>query len=259
VEVCLFDQILAVAVVLLPTLFAVVLELVNKEIKESGYWRVGVMAFGLSLSALTAHQMVRATETANPDRNSAIVETSQHVSAAVSESVTKAVTEQYAGMIADQKNQIKELHGQLTAQGKDVSAIKSSDFVTGKKPIKVEVTDAQVSRNQVGSIVMTTSPVKSIHPDATYCRKLIFTSQFPANPLGLDVYFSAPIKYVDSMVAFVYKGFLQVSQNDSKRAEIAMIGFGEDVLKPARPIVVNVCSGNVFAPVKLERRNVIEN
>ncbi len=41
------DQILAVAVVLLPTLFAVGVEVVSKEIKDHPYWRIVVLTFGV--------------------------------------------------------------------------------------------------------------------------------------------------------------------------------------------------------------------
>jgi hypothetical protein len=147
-EVCaMVDQVLAITVVLLPTAFAVVLELVNDEIKKSVYWRVGVMAFGLSLSALTAYQMVRATRTANRDREQAIRETSNQVSASVSasvsesvsKSVTKAVSDQYTGTINNLQGQIGILQTQLSAQGKSVETIKGSDIVTGRKPVRVEI------------------------------------------------------------------------------------------------------------------------
>jgi len=46
--------------VILPTLFAVGIELVSKEIRKHPYWRVGVIAFGFSVSALTWLQIQRA-------------------------------------------------------------------------------------------------------------------------------------------------------------------------------------------------------
>src|SRR5216684_61281 len=104
----MLNQVLAVLVILLPTLFAVVLEVVSKEIKENAYWRVGVLAFGMGLSALTWFQVSRATKAADADRQNAIVETSQRVSAEVSKSVTQAVTNQYANMVASQKKQIED-------------------------------------------------------------------------------------------------------------------------------------------------------
>jgi len=139
------DQVLAVAVVLLPTLFAVGIEVVSKEIKQHPYWRVAVLAFGIGLSALTWFQMSRANKIASTDRQAAIVETSKQVSAAVSESVTKAVTKQYQDVVADQKKQISDLQAQVAAQGKDVSVIKGSNIVTGKNPIKVEIANTQAA------------------------------------------------------------------------------------------------------------------
>src|SRR5216684_158795 len=137
------DQILAVAVVLLPTLFAVGIEVVSKEIKAHPYWRIAVLAFGLGLSALTWFQMSQATKAANTERAKAIVETSEKVSAQVSESVSKSVTkalsDQYTGTINSLQGQIGTLQAQLATQGKNVDAIKSSNIVTGKAPIKVEL------------------------------------------------------------------------------------------------------------------------
>ena|ERR1700741_453719 len=71
----------------LPTLFAVGIEVVSKKIKEHPYWRFGVLVFGVGLSVLTWFHMSRATRQANSDREKAIIETSERVSAKVSESV----------------------------------------------------------------------------------------------------------------------------------------------------------------------------
>ena len=54
------DQILSWAVVILPTLFALGIEVVSKEIKEHPYWRAAVLTFGLGLSVLTGLQIHRA-------------------------------------------------------------------------------------------------------------------------------------------------------------------------------------------------------
>lgn len=135
----LIDQLLMFAVVILPTLFAICLEVIDRRIRERPRWRWGVIAFGVCLSALTWLQISRDIVA----RENAIRYTSQQVAAETSKQVTKAVTEQYSQMIADQKRQISDLQTQLAAQGKDVSAIKSSNIVTGKKPLKVEVINSQ--------------------------------------------------------------------------------------------------------------------
>lgn len=135
----MIDTVLAAAVVLLPTLFAVGIEVASKEIKQHPYWRVGVLLFGVGLSGLTWVQMSRATKAAAKDREAAILETSQRVSTDVSKSVTQAVTGQYASLISSLNQQIGTLEQKLAAQGKDVATIKGSNIVSGKGPVKVEV------------------------------------------------------------------------------------------------------------------------
>jgi hypothetical protein len=185
------DQILAIAVVLLPTVFAVVLEIVNEEIKKSVYWRVGVMAFGLSLSTLTAYQMVRATKAAYIDREGAIVETSEKVSKSVSasvseqvsKSVSKSVSDQYAQTINQLQLQIGSLQGQIAAQGKSVEAIKGSNIISGKKPVAVVVTNLTPSGSAPPEIHVTrlssgTNPNPEYGKNAT---KFILTTNIVMN------------------------------------------------------------------------------
>jgi hypothetical protein len=78
-----WDQVLAWAVVILPTLFAAGIEIVSKEIKQHPYWRVGVIAFGIGLSALTWLQISRASRSAILDRQAVIEETSTSVAGTV--------------------------------------------------------------------------------------------------------------------------------------------------------------------------------
>jgi hypothetical protein len=111
---------------------------------------------------------------------------------------------------------------------------------------------------KVGPITMTYSSYDSIHMDAPYCQKLIFTSEVPVQNIGLEVHFTSPVKYADSLIAFVYKGWFKVDESDQKQVDIAMLGFNGDVLLPERPIVIVVCSDHSFAPTGLRRRNVVE-
>lgn len=57
------DRILEVVVVLLPTLFAVGIEVVSKDLRERRLWRVAVLVFGIVTSLLTWLQMSRADQT----------------------------------------------------------------------------------------------------------------------------------------------------------------------------------------------------
>lgn len=133
----MLDHFLPWIVVIAPTFFALGLEVIDERVRKHPYWHYGVIAFGLTLSGLTWWQQSRETSA----RENAIQETSQQVAAETSKQVTRAVTEQYSQMVADQKRQIADLQDQLTAQGKDVSVIKGSNIVTGKNPVKVEVTN----------------------------------------------------------------------------------------------------------------------
>jgi hypothetical protein len=76
----MFDLILGWAVVMLPFLFAIGVELVPKEERDSPYWKAGIVGFGLVLSALTWTQMARAVKVASKDRQDAIIETATRTS-----------------------------------------------------------------------------------------------------------------------------------------------------------------------------------
>jgi len=176
------DQVLAVAVVLLPTLFAVGIEMVSKEIKEHLYWRIVVLTFGVGLSVLTWFQMSRANKAASIDRGNAIVETSEKVSAKVSESVSKSVTksvsDQYTQTINSLQLQIGSLQGQLAVQGKNVDAIKGSNIVTGKLPIRVELANPGVlpSGEAPPKIVVSAMPADARPQIGKHARQLILTT-----------------------------------------------------------------------------------
>lgn len=55
----MFDRLLTMLAVLLPTLFAVTVELVNRRTKARRSWRLSVIAFGIGSSCITALQIYR--------------------------------------------------------------------------------------------------------------------------------------------------------------------------------------------------------
>src|SRR5437016_13347479 len=89
--------------------------------------------------------MWRANKLAAKDRQEAILETSERVSATVSESVSKSVTkalsDQYTQTINGLQGKVGSLEAQLQTQGRKVDVIGKSNIVTGKNPIRVEVTN----------------------------------------------------------------------------------------------------------------------
>src|SRR6266481_3620544 len=100
-------------------------------------WVAAIALLLIGIGAFAADKIQKVQE--RDERERAVKETSKEVAAETAKQVTRAVTEQYSQMVADQKNQITDLQNKVAAQAKDVSAIKGSNIVTGKKPVKVEV------------------------------------------------------------------------------------------------------------------------
>jgi hypothetical protein len=253
----MLDQILSWMVVILPTLFAVGIEIVSRGIKERPYWRVAVIAFGLGLSSLTWLQMSRANKAASIDRQTAIIETSRQVSAEVSKSVTKTVTDQYANLVADQKRQIGELQHQIALQGKDVSAIKSSDIVSGKHPVKVEVTNEGGSRThlEVENVRLFSEPETSSHADAPYAVKVTLQSDAPISPLRLAIFCDKTLKYgeIGYGAGISWYGGDEIYKNDSHVFIINATTNGGALLRPDSPVIVHLYSDSAFNVVKFTR------
>ncbi|HEV2489795.1 MAG TPA: hypothetical protein VGT03_08300 [Candidatus Acidoferrales bacterium] len=133
----MLDRMLMFAVVIGPTLFAISVELMSEGVRKHWLWRYVVIIFGLSLSALTLWQISRQETSANIAQESAI----ERVASETSQKVTQTISEQYKGIVSNLTDQIGTLKGQLASQAKDLSVIKGSNIVTGKKPVKVEVTN----------------------------------------------------------------------------------------------------------------------
>jgi hypothetical protein len=125
----MLDQILAAAVVLLPTLFAVGIELVSKEVKERPFWRVAVLVFGVGLSLLTWFQMSLAAEKAATDQENAIQKTAAEVSnqvaprvaAETSSKVTESLNRDYGTLISSLYKEIGSLGGTQRQSEKDLA------------------------------------------------------------------------------------------------------------------------------------------
>jgi hypothetical protein len=251
----MFTQVLGWIVLVAPVVLAAIFIFIparGESPMTHRRWRIGLMVAAVIYSGITWWQQSRASTEAQKASRTVAEETTRNV--------TKALGEQYESLIKSLTGQIGDLKGQLAIQGEKVDVIQQSNIVTGKKPIKVEVTNQETSQSvpKVGPITMTPIPYPSIHVDAPACTKLVFSSEFPVRDLGLMVHFSAPIKYVDSLVTFVYKGWQRIDESDKKQINIVMLGFNGDALSPDRPIAIVACSDRPFKPLTLERRNVVE-
>ncbi len=110
------DQFFAWIVVVLPTLFALAIELINQKTRRKRYWRYSVIAFGVALSGLTWWQQSRAAKQAKVDQDEAIERTAERVAATTSTSVTGALNKQYGELIGNLYKDIGKLEGKLDSQ-----------------------------------------------------------------------------------------------------------------------------------------------
>lgn len=135
----MWDIILSWAVIILPTLFALTLEFVNEEIRKHRVWKVGVIVFGILLSVLTFWQQKRAATNADTAQRKALDENASKVAKETTDNVSTAVGKPLTDLIEKLTEQNQKLAAQVTAESNDVKAIKGSNLVSGKQPLKVEV------------------------------------------------------------------------------------------------------------------------
>jgi hypothetical protein len=119
-----FDIVLAWIVVIAPTLFALGLEVVDERVRKHRFWKYGVLAFGISLSALTFWQQYRAAKSAKADEETAIQHTAEtvtrelapKVAADTSSAVTSSLNKEYGMVIGNLYRQIGEMQTQQRSQ-----------------------------------------------------------------------------------------------------------------------------------------------
>jgi hypothetical protein len=95
----MLDLVLSWGVIVLPTLFALGLELVDEKIRKHPFWKYGVIAFGITLSALTFWQQSRAVKNAKKDQEEAIQRTAEKISKELAPKVAAETSGQVVGTL----------------------------------------------------------------------------------------------------------------------------------------------------------------
>lgn len=245
----MLDRVLGLAIIWLPIALTVAFIFVparSEDAKQHMKWRYWLVAFAVMLGALSWWQQSRALRASANDREDAIQQTSQKVAAATSASVTRTVTDLYSSMISDQKAQIAKLQSQLAAQGKDVSVIKGSNIVTGKSPIKVEVTNGipNTTSAQIENVRLSWETEPSTHNDAPFAKKVTIQADAPVNPVRLAIFCDVPIKYAEGGLTgpAMYYGGNEISQKDQTVFIVNMSSQGTALLRPDSPLVFHLYS-----------------
>ncbi len=143
---------------------------------------------GIALSIFIYWQQSRAERKAQRDRNDAIETTAKKVS----EDVAATLKKQYEPTVADLKRQVADLQDQLISQGKNVEAIRGSNIVSGKQPIKVEVTNPSPGTTQEPPIladvrIASQRRTVSTDPNYPYALEIIIQTNQQIQPVAFAV------------------------------------------------------------------------
>lgn len=190
----MLDIFLGWFVIAIPFLLAVGATVLTLRLPhEKHYWKFvwGAVGIGLLFSGITYWQQARAASQAIADRNTAINETAKKTARQTTDDVKDALGKQYQDMVSSLTQQNTELKSQIVGEGKKVETIAGSPFVSGKSPVRVEVTNPNTSNavpSAVRSGVLTISQTNKIstRSDAPYEVEVVIQStvDFPSLKLA---------------------------------------------------------------------------
>jgi hypothetical protein len=198
---------------------------------------VGFVVFALAGIGLNIYQQARSTSQSARDRQQTISETS----ASVSTSVSKNLKEEYRQTINDLQGQVENLQSQLEGQGKKVDQIGNSDIVTGKSPIKVEITNGGNGADGSGQpplqILASELPVEPNPEYGKAAREIILTTNRVMDGAHASVHCLSKIN----------NGMADIAGASAQSGGSGMAGdntFNVDIdspnWSPARPLVVTI-------------------
>ena len=178
----MLDQILSWLVLVVPVLLGLLLILVpakHEDERRHMLWRYILGVALIVYGGIAWWQQARFARQSLTDRDAAIDRTSKSVSASVSESVSRSVSQQYQQTIDNLNTKIVQLENDVQSQGKKVDLIGRSDIVTGKNPVKVEITNA--------SSGIASPPVPKIEGIEILDQEPLLTSPYKDAPYGVKV------------------------------------------------------------------------
>jgi hypothetical protein len=200
-------------------------------------WTSSLIVFCVITLGAMFLQQHRTAKSASIDRQLAIEETTRKVS--------NSVADQYKGEISGLNTRIKSLQEQLTQQSRSVETIKGSNIITGRTPVKVEVTNAlpagsdQALTWHQGHLIVTQQQRISTRKEFPFRAQIVIQSDVEFKSLRLAVRCKEPIgdaNIASDMVAFSVRWGIST---DGK-GWFYSYGSAGTPLSPERPITVNV-------------------
>lgn len=244
----MLEQALVVSVLVVPLVATLVFAFLPER-KESPMmhkrWRIAFIVVAVAYTAIAWWQIKVSDSSADRDRRNAIQETSDRVA--------KEVNDKNAQTIDDLKGKINTLQDQLADAQKEIKRIGSSNIVTGKNPVKVEVTNgskmAEAPPAVVQHVHISQRQVPSTRDDAPYGLEVTLQTDVMQQPTAFVIECDADITegsfYVtgSTMMTNIHRGVL-----DNKKQ--FYFSFGTPPFTPQAPIVVTLLAKT---PIKATR------
>jgi hypothetical protein len=222
----------------IPLIFALVANLLALKLPDGRHYHKFLAAsimVAVLFSGVIWWQQIRAARQAGIDREKSINDTATKVA--------QSVRDEDAPRFAEQSKQIANLKSQLESQGKNVSRIGNSPFISGKKPVPVEVTNpASPAPARYGVLTISQSDQVSTRADAPF--EIGVTIQTTVAFPSLNLTFGCDQNLVAVRSSFSYAASMtrQGILTERPTAYLFSYGSANPEFDPAHPLVFNVWS-----------------
>jgi hypothetical protein len=188
------DQFLGWLVIFAPFVLSAVFILIPAKAENQTAhmrWRWALLVFGIIFSVAAWWQQSLAAKAARESTADAISKTSERV--------TAEVERKDQAIIDAQNKKIDALQASLDNQGKDVKQIGQSPFVSGRKPVQVEVTNPSTNPPQsqapihLGHLTVSQKPDISTRADAPFKTTVTVQSDIDFPSLKLAIQCDGPL------------------------------------------------------------------
>ena len=206
-------------------------------------WRIGLLVFGILFGCIAFWQQARAADSSSEELRKA------------SEQTAANVEESDKQIIDEQSIKIGRLQASLDKQGLLVSAIGKSDFVTGQKPVKVQVTNPSGEQSRTsGPITYITDSITSDRKDFAYEIKVIVQVTRTFSPFTIVTDFDAPLGIATGMPwCNVQTGGVSSLNNSVTNGwKRSTNTISSPAVSPATPVVCYFYSNQQFNVVNMQ-------
>lgn len=200
-------------------------------------WRWALFFCGIIFSGIAWWQQARAAKSAQDSTSAAI--------SATSDAVATNVKAQDKIIIDEQTAKIDQLQKAVNEEGATVHRIEGSDFVTGHRPIRVEVANSQTSNGPVhaGQLTLTQKGDTSTRADAPVKTIVTIQSDVDFPTLKIELFCDATL--VEGHALTQNNAYMSYSEGiDQKTHKIFWFhyDYAQPLFGPGNPLEISLWS-----------------